>query len=604
MGFSHTNTIIIAFITALAFIIIYFIFKKDMEPEEDSIEVDVFSISYLKLAIRTLLNDIVNQNIAELYLNKKETKKREQQKARLNTALRSCAHGNVGEKEFVKDYIKDLLQSNLNINETTIDLVIPFKNIKLLTIQDKFEILLYVKKIEVRAKAFEELSKQFGFDEPKINENGIHYEITRDDIEQAFHRSNIKLRYIDKLEIITQRIYQEVYGFSVADELRDLNIDGISGGVSGVSIEDYNYLEEVFENGMNKKPRTYESLWIYYHGKAIHLSFLSFGSQSELVRVCKNLYTYDNVGHLTASNGYKLTYLHDSSRVVVTRPKLTSNWAFFVRKFDSAKNMNINQLIRDNGNEMAIELIKWMVKGFLNIVLSGDQSSGKTTCLRAMMGFYDARYPIRTTEQEFELWVNNMFPDLNIVCFRGTEEVSLMEAIAIEKKTDGAIMILGEVNMYELAYAFISLCQAGTRASMCTCHCVTTEDLVDYFRNSILAHGAFSNEMVAEEQVVHALDINIHWEKAANGHRYISHITEIIPYEREDLDWPEDDLKCIAEGIKRISRRRAFYTREIIIFENGQYILKNPLSENTVRKILRNLTEDDAKKFMAFHKAR
>ena len=582
-------------------ITIYFIFKKDLEPKEDNIEEDYFSMSYLKSSIRSLFNDITNQNIAELYLNIKETKKREQQKARLNTALRSCTHGNVGEKEYVKDYMKDLLQNNLNINEATIDQVIPFQQHGLLTAQDKFEILLYLKKREHHNYAFEQLSKQCRFEEPKYNEHGTYYEITRDDIERAYDTYIEPLRYIDKLEIVTQRIYQEIYGFSVADELRDMSIDGISGGVSGIATEQYNYMEEVLQNGVVKNSRTYDSLWIFFHGKAIHLSFLSFGSPGELIRVCKNLYRYDNVGHLTSTNGYKLTYLYDSSRVVVVRPKLVSQWAFFIRKFDSTKHMVIQTLIKDKGNDQVIELIKWMVKGCLNIVLTGDQNSGKTTALKSMVQFIDQRFPIRTTELEFELWLNYTYPHLNIACFRGSDEVDIIESIQIQKKTDGAIMILGEVASQELANAFINLTQAGTKSTMCTNHCVSTEDLVEYFRNAILSSGTFSNEIIAEEQVANSIHIDIHWEKSGEGHRYISHITEIIPYTRE-VDWPEEYNDCLLECLKRMSRRRTFYTRELIRFEEGAYVFKNPVSERLSNRIIKNLSMEEKKTFLEFNK--
>lgn len=601
MSFFHSNTIITALLTAFVFITIYFIFKKDLDSEEEGNE-DTFTITFLKEAIRSLFNEITNQNIAELYLNQKETKKREQQKIRLNTALRSCAQGNTGEKEFVKDYIKELLQNNLRINETTIDRVIPFGQPKLLTTQDKFDILLYQKKVECRVQAFEKLSSICNFEIAKQNENGSYYEITSEEIENAFLLLGGPLRYIDKLEILSQRIYQEAYGFSIADELREMNIDGISGGVSGISTEQYDYMEEVYRSGGVTKSRTYDNLWIFFHGKAIHLSFLSFGCQSELIRVCQNLYRYDNVGHLTSSNGYKLSYLYDGSRVVVVRPKLTANWAFFIRKFDSTKHLSIGSLIQDKGHTAVVGFIKWMVKGCLNIVLSGDQNSGKTTALKAMMQFIDQRYPIRTTEQEFELWLNNAYPNLNVVCFRGSEKVDITESINIQKKTDAAIMILGEVASKELANAFITLTQAGTKATMCTCHCVSTQDLIDYFRNAALASGTFSTETIAEEQAANSINIDIHWEKTGDGHRYISYIAEILPYPRED-DWPEDTMDCIAECLKRMSRRRSFITRELIVYENGEYIVKNRLSDKLIKRIMKNLTETERNAFMEFHQS-
>lgn len=598
--FTNSNIILITLITVFALLTIFFIFKKDVDMEEDNIEENVFSLTYLSKGIRNLFNNILNQNINELYLSKKETQKREKQKARLNQALRSCAQGNLGEKEFVKDYIKELLQNHLDINEITIDKVVAFNNNEKLTVQDKFEILLYQHKKKYYYDAFEKLSIRCGFDEEKRNDYGVHYEVTSQDINKYYTSYAERLTFVDKLEILTQRIYQDTYGFSVADEVRDMKIDGISGGISGVSTRQYNYLEEILQTDDITKSKAFDSLWVFLHGKPIHLSFLSFKTMGNLIRVCKNLYRYDNVGHLTSSNGYKHNYLHDGSRVVVVRPKLTSGWGFFIRKFDSTKQMPIESLLIDEGHEKVIELVKWGVKGLLNIVLSGDQNSGKTTFLKAMIKFFDQRYPIRTTEQEFELWLNNMYPHLNVMSFRASDEVSIIEAINLQKKTDAMIMILGEVASYELASAYITLTQAGTKSTLCTCHCVTTEDEIDYFRNAILSCGTFSNEKIAEEQVAKSINIDIHWEKRSDGHRYISHITEIIPLPKDEV-WPENYNECLLETLKRIGRRRTYITKDIVVYENGRYVFKNSLSEKSVNKICKNLSTEDKDKFLSFN---
>ncbi|NLZ82583.1 MAG: Flp pilus assembly complex ATPase component TadA [Clostridiales bacterium] len=600
MNYELSNTIFITLIAALVLLSIYFVFKKELESDEEKVQEDIYSITFLKETIRDLFNGITNQNIAGLYLNKAETKKRERQKVRLKNALRSCAQGNLGDKEFVKDYIKDLIQNNLKISETTIDQVIPFGNTRQLTPQDKFEILLQQYKKRYQYDALEKLFIHANFDKDIRNTFGIYYEVNKDDIENAYQELFKPLTYVDKLEVLTQRIYQETYGFSIMDEIRDMKIDGCSGGVSGISSGQYNYMEEIMESADIVNNHTYDSFWIFVHGKSIHLSFLTFGTMKELVRVCKNLYLYDNIGHLTSSNGYKLNYLQDGSRVVVVRPKLTSSWAFFVRKFDSSKKMPIETLVCDSGNEIVIELVKWLVKGSLNIILSGDQNSGKTTFLKAMVQFIDQRYPIRTTEQEFELWLNNTYPNLNIGSFRGSEEVNLVEAINLQKKTDAAIMILGEVASFELANSYIALTQAGTKSTMCTCHCISTRDLVEYFRNAVLSCGTFTNEAVAEEQVAASVNIDIHWVKSGDGHRHISHITEIIPISKEE-GWPKDYEGCVIEALKRMAGRKTYSTRDIIIYESGKYICKNSLSKRSIDKICRNLNSEDREAFINFN---
>ncbi len=601
MDFIQTNIVLIALLTSFVLITIFFLFKKETEPEVEDIEEDRFSISYLSKGVKSRINEISDQNIYELLLNKKETKKREYQKIRLNRSIRTCAQGNIGERDFLKDYIKDLLQEYFSVNEKTICQIIPFQQPKLLSAQDKFEILYAQYNKDNKYSVFAKINAFCNLDVEKCNEYGAFYEITEADIHSAYEKLSKPLPYVEQLEVITQRIYQEVYGISVADLLRyDATIDGISGGCSGASTEQYNYMEEIYDSQGTKKAKTYNSLWIFFRGKAIHLSFLSFCSQNDLIRTCKNLYRFGTVGHLNSKVGNKLTYQADGSRVVVVRPNFATHWAFFLRKFDSTKNMTIDRLLMDKDSHKPIEMMKWIVKGCLNFVLSGDQNSGKTTCLKALGIFFDRRNPIRTTEQEFELWLNNTYDCLNCLCLRSTEAMSVIDAINIQKKMDAAIMLLGEVNSYELAAAYISLCLSGTKSALCTCHCVSTEDLVDYFRNSIMATGIFRSEMIAEEQVANSIHIDIHWEKAANGKRYISYINEIIPYSREVQDEEKDPLCSIASSLKLMARKRAFYVRTLIQYENNEYIVKNKFSNRATKRILKNLADKDKEAFLIY----
>ncbi|NLP34429.1 MAG: hypothetical protein GX359_04440, partial [Clostridiales bacterium] len=66
MNYPHSNTVIITLVTAFVLLTIYFIFKKDLEPDQEQGQEDIYSIPYLKKSIRMLFNEITNQNIAEL----------------------------------------------------------------------------------------------------------------------------------------------------------------------------------------------------------------------------------------------------------------------------------------------------------------------------------------------------------------------------------------------------------------------------------------------------------------------------------------------------------------------------------------------------------
>jgi pilus assembly protein CpaF len=597
MVFRDINIILITFIGAIFLLTIYFIFKKELDIE-GKFEEDLYSLAYIRDFVKSKISEIAGDNIYELKINKTETKKREHQKARLNKATRNCTQGNGGEREYIKDMIKKILQDDCGINDGTIDKVIPFNNTGKLNAQDKFEILYTIFNRDKDNVAFSKINEVCKFDQEKCNEHGTYYEISSEDINVAFSLLATTLRYVDKLEIVAQRIYQEEYGNSVADILRyDKMIDGISGGVSGASSEQYNFMEEAMETDTPNRKMSYNSVWIFYRGKAIHLSFLSFKNDKDLIRVCKNLYRFGSVGHLTSKIGYKLSYQADGCRVVVIRPIIATHWAFFLRKFDSAKNLSIEELLLDEGRDLVISLSKWAARGCLNLVISGDQNSGKTTFFKALAIYFDRRNPIRTMEQEFEIWLNSAYTSMNAVCLKATENVPLFDVIAIAKKMDGAIMMLGEIGNFEYAGGYLSLCQAGTRSTVATIHTTTTPDLIDYMKNGGMYTNLFRSEFAAEEQIAKSIQLDIHWAKSPEGKRYISYINEIVPLSCEIKDDGEEAITIIANALKLMSRRRAYRVRPLIIYEDGCYVLKNIFSEGSIDRILRNLSQSDVLEF-------
>ena len=93
---------------------------------------------------------------------------------------------------------------------------------------------------------------------------------------------------------LSPRQYEQYKGLGAIDEIRDMNIDGVSAGVSGVTGDFFEFSD--FREQMNRKiryQRNYESIWIFYKGKSIKLDFLGFESESELKRVCQIIYRYN-----------------------------------------------------------------------------------------------------------------------------------------------------------------------------------------------------------------------------------------------------------------------------------------------------------------------
>jgi len=384
MNFINIILILLILLVAL-FLIIRKLKKRQDEKVEEQVQVDdkTYTLEKMTEFVKKRLDEITKINLYDIGLSEEELKRRKNKKYELKKALKGCTYGDVNDKKYVKELIYDILLKEYGVSEINISTAIPFDIPSLLTAQDKFEILLYMYKQDFGYEALGEIIKKYDLARLKYvaGETKPSYVITEDEINEIFEKENFVLAFQDKLNVVVQRIYQHYKGYSSIDEVRDMNIDGISGGVSGlpesflsqVAQTDGDYLDQIVDH---KVPRACDSIWIMFQGKSIRLAFLSFGTEAELKRVCQNIYKYNNPGQLSDTNGYKINEMKDGSRVVVVRPSMSETWAFFVRKFD-VKRATLEQIVRFPGKEEAIDLLKYLVKGARIISLTGEQGCRK-----------------------------------------------------------------------------------------------------------------------------------------------------------------------------------------------------------------------------------
>ncbi len=603
------NELILCFLLVTCVILIlYFIFKEKLEDDfvNDS---ERYSVHDLCEETRRTINEIVNMDIDALNLNRRDLENRRAMKRSLSDAIRKCSQGNMGEKLVVISRIKSNLSNHLGISADVIDEVIPFSNSDLLSATDMFEIMLYLEKRDGNRNMFRGICMKTGIDKLKYDETGYHYCITDKEIKAAYVKLYQPLSYDDKLNILTQSVYEETYGLSVTDLLimEDNSLDGIQGGLSGSTSQDFRFQEDDLFHGDYHKSRTYESVWIIYGGKQIHLTFLSFKSNAVIMRLCKNLSEYGRTGHITSSEGGLKTHLADGSRVTIFRPYNASQWAFFVRKFTSTATNELVDLVTNKGCEYPIQAIEWLIKGSVNLVYSGDQNSGKTTNMRASVRVIDHRQSVRSIEADFELYLNDAYLDMNILGTRPSERLNYPKLIELLKASDAHTILFGETASLEHAKHLIDLLLAGTKRIITTGHWPTPDELISYFVHAMGGYGNTGTEDV-EALVARLLNIDIHCVKDNDGNRYIERITEIIPFSREE-EIPtvnknvEGKLELIAHYLKLLVRKKTYYTRDIIVFENGEYRMVHPLSDRITRIILRNLPPIGREEFMKFIKA-
>ncbi len=612
---------ILILIIGVAYWIYYIIKKKKTAEVEEQITVDekTYTLEKMTQYVKDRLNEITKVNLYDIGLSEEELKRRKQKKYELKKALKGCTYGDVNDKKYVKELIYDLLEKEYGVTETNISKAISFDVPSLLTSQDKFDILLYAYKVEFGYEALTELIKKYNLAELKYieGETKPSYVITSNEIDEIFEKENIVLSFDDKLKIVVQRIYQYYKGYSSIDEVRDMNIDGVSGGVSGlpesflsqVAQTDGDYLEQVVEH---KVPRACDSIWIFFQGKSIRLAFLTFGTEAELKRVCQNIYKYNNPGQLSDTNGYKINEMKDGSRVVVVRPSFSETWAFFVRKFD-VKRSTLEQWFKGEvGSDESIELLKFLVKGARIISITGEQGCGKTTMLMGMIENIYETMNIRVQETAFELHLRRIYPTRNILTFRETETISGQEGLDVQKKTDGSVNIIGEVATDPVASWMIQAAQVASKFTLFTHHAKTFPNLVTALRNSMLRTGVFKNEKTAEEQVIQVLNFDIHLTKDFRGKRYVERITECIPVEEKNEYTFDHRMEKTLEGkfdkffdnathyFTKITDRQLYRYRNILEYVDGEYIVTNPISETNIKEMRLNMDETDLEAFDRF----
>ena len=610
--------LIFILIAALIGFFVYLFTKKNTGEETMVNSSDkAYTVEQMTEFIKKRLDEITRTNLYDIGLSEEELRRRKNKKYELKKALKGCTYGDVNDKKYIKDLIFDLLHREYGVNQVNITSAIDFDNTDKLTTIDKFDILLYMYKQQYGYNALSELITKYHLDDLKTVYGAAtpSYVITSEEINEIFEKEYDYLSFEDRLNILSQRIYQNYKGFSVIDEVRDMNIDGISGGVSGLP-ESFMYqvaqLGDYIKQTTEKTiPRAYDSVWIFYHGKSIQMACLSFGSFDELKRVCQNIYKYNNPGQLSDTNGYKINEMKDGSRVVVVRPSMSESWAFFVRKFD-IPNAVLENLIRQDGKEFVIPMLKFLVKGARVTALTGEQGCGKTTMLMAMIKYIYPTLNIRVQETAFELHLRKVYPNRNILTFRETDTVSGQEGLDLQKKTDGAVNILGEVATDAVAAWMIQMAQVASKFTIFTHHAKTFDNLILSLRNSLLKIGMFNNEKVAEIQVVNVMNFEVHLKKGFDGSRYIERITECIPIKEDNPYTYDHNNEQTIEGkldkfmdnathyFTKITETETYKAVNIIEVHDGHYVVTNKISDENIRLMKENMSVEDQEAFEQF----
>ena len=234
--------------------------------------------------------------------------------------------------------------------------------------------------------------------------------------------------------------------------------------------------------------------------------------------------------------------LADGSRVNAIIPPLAIDGPLLsVRRFTVGR-LSVEELVRLGALTPVIgELCGAIVRGRLNVLVSGGTGSGKTTLLNVLSGFIPATERIITIEDSAELQLQQPH-----VCrletrpqnIEGRGEVTQRDLVRNTLRMRPDRIILGEVRSGE-AFDMLQAMNTGHDGSLTTVHANTPRDALGRIENMVAMAGMELPAKAVKAQIASAINVIVQTERMEDGKRRVVSIAEIEGMEGETITMGE-----------------------------------------------------------------
>lgn len=234
--------------------------------------------------------------------------------------------------------------------------------------------------------------------------------------------------------------------------------------------------------------------------------------------------------------------LKDGSRVNAIIPPLAIDGpSMSIRRF-AVDLLNTDSLIQVGSMTPAIALLlKAIVRGRLNVLISGGTGSGKTTMLNVLSSFIPHNERIVTIEDSAELQLQQPHVvrlETRPSNIEGRGEVSQRELVRNSLRMRPDRIVIGEVRGAE-ALDMLTAMNTGHDGSLTTIHANTARDALGRIENMVSMTGATFPIKAMRQQIASAIDVVIQLERQEDGKRRVVSMQEINGMEGEIITMTE-----------------------------------------------------------------
>jgi len=272
----------------------------------------------------------------------------------------------------------------------------------------------------------------------------------------------------------------------------------------------------------------YDRVYIERAGK-LELTGLSFKDNSHLMQIIERIVS--RVGRrVDESSPMVDARLPDGSRVNAIIPPLALDGACLsIRRFGrdpvTARNMIENHTL----TEAMLEILSTMVKGKLNLLISGGTGAGKTTLLNVLSGYIPNVERIVTIEDAAELQLKQEHVvrlETRAANIEGKGAVRQRQLVINSLRMRPDRIIVGEVRGEE-AFDMLQAMNTGHEGSLTTVHANSVRDALARVENMVSMANLNIPERAVRHQIASAIHAVVQVARLSDGTRKVVSISEV-----------------------------------------------------------------------------
>lgn len=234
--------------------------------------------------------------------------------------------------------------------------------------------------------------------------------------------------------------------------------------------------------------------------------------------------------------------LKDGSRVNAIIPPLAVDGPLLsIRRFSIGR-LSMESLIEKGTLTPPIaDLLEGIVRGRLNVLISGGTGSGKTTLLNVMSGFVPHNERIVTIEDSAELQLQQPHVarlETRPPNIENRGEVTQRDLVRNSLRMRPDRIIVGEVRGPE-ALDMLQAMNTGHDGSMTTLHANAPRDALTRIENMVSMTGTTMPTKAVRSQVASAIDVVLQVERQEDGTRRLVSVQEINGMEGDVITMSE-----------------------------------------------------------------